>query len=323
MAVLTVYNKTIATDFPNAKVNVSSLKDEIDDSSIVIGLSHINIGGGICSIWFKDVLTAGYQATLSSIVSIHDGTADEPEASLVRVTEENVATGGHFASKSVQVTAAANSEETFTFYWPYNVTAMVMKFTTTETQVNDTIDLFMSKDTVVGALTASSALAPVWTSQNYTSGQSVTFVHPLFGSRIYTCYVDTISNEPPTDASYWTFGFQLNVSPTVIEHSEIGFHLKITDGVNSDDLGAIIYKDSNTVYTEFAPTNTYSAASPTYVMMTVYVLKDHQAGHPTNHTVGDSKIGGTHVPANTIVYVTYKNNHNATQTLSGSVDHLY
>jgi hypothetical protein len=58
--------------FPNGKVDPTSLTNEIQLSSIVTALDHIDTNTA-CDIWFKDVLSASDKTTLDTVVSLHQG----------------------------------------------------------------------------------------------------------------------------------------------------------------------------------------------------------------------------------------------------------
>jgi hypothetical protein len=278
----------------------------------------------MCSIWFKDTITSPEQTILSGIVNAHDGISNDTIPQSVIITEESISTGGNFSSRSVKITSPASSSNTVHVCWPFPITALVVKFTTIDTQVNDLLDMSIGANTIVGIITANvSTLAPSWTSSAYLVGNKVTYNNPEHGSLVYTCIKDTVSNEIPSNISFWRQGFQINVSSTVLENSMIGYYMSITNGVNLDNVGRIIYKNHNSIFVENAPLNTYLASSPTYVRQTVYSFKDYEIGYPEAHTIGSSKIGGSYIPANTTITVKYTNNYTSEQTLMGSVEYLY
>jgi len=70
---LTAYTYSISEDFPNGKVNPSTLAEQIEASSIVIALDHIETNGDDCDIWFKAALDQADQTTLNGIVAAHSG----------------------------------------------------------------------------------------------------------------------------------------------------------------------------------------------------------------------------------------------------------
>ncbi len=102
----------------------------------------------------------------------------------------------------------------------------------------------------------------------------------------------------------------INVDSSVISNISIGFYVKLDDGVDVSDLGRIISIDSgsNTITVETAASNSHAASTPTVVKLTVFYIKDYNIGLAGNYILGDSKIGGSLVPANTNVCFDYINN---------------
>lgn len=70
---LTKYNYSISEDFPNAKVNTSTLSTEIVASDIAEDLARIDTEGDDCDIWFDNALSGGDETTLDGIVAAHAG----------------------------------------------------------------------------------------------------------------------------------------------------------------------------------------------------------------------------------------------------------
>lgn len=99
------------------------------------------------------------------------------------------------------------------------------------------------------------------------------------------------------------------VSSTVLGYIEIGFEFNLTDGVNNDDLGYVTDIDlvNSTVTTQTATTNSFLAATPTYVQQSVHMVENYEIGPPWEYVIGESKIGGSYVPSGTVVRVTYTN----------------
>lgn len=73
MATPTKYTFTISTAFPNHKVATDRLTNEIQASTIVTALGHIDTANDACDIWFKDALSAGDVTTLDGLVAVHSG----------------------------------------------------------------------------------------------------------------------------------------------------------------------------------------------------------------------------------------------------------
>lgn len=98
----------------------------------------------------------------------------------------------------------------------------------------------------------------------------------------------------------------------------------MTNGSTTQDLGCIVYKTSSTIFVETAPTTNFLLSSPTYVKQTVYVLKDHIITNSKVFSIGEGKIGGSFVPADTVVTIKYTNNADfVTKKLMGFLEFLY
>lgn len=61
------------TDFLNEVVSTSDLSEEINNSSIITALDHINADTASCDILFKASLSTVDETTLSGVVATHDG----------------------------------------------------------------------------------------------------------------------------------------------------------------------------------------------------------------------------------------------------------
>ncbi|MCK5603409.1 hypothetical protein KAR91_16105 [Candidatus Pacearchaeota archaeon] len=74
----TKYTYSILNDFPNQKVNPSTLTTEITSSSISTSLEYINtsVDDDTCDIWFESELSGMDQTSCTSIVLVHDGEPD-------------------------------------------------------------------------------------------------------------------------------------------------------------------------------------------------------------------------------------------------------
>lgn len=251
---------------------------------------------------------------------------DTFEESLTQIKEENIPTGGNFRADTINFTALANTVTFHNVSYPFPITALTSEFVTSSNQTNDTVDMMVGIDTITGAITGNIAPATTWISQNYTVGNIITYTHPLFGNRVYTCIADTVSNENPTDSIYWKHGYEIPVSQTVIDNAKIGYEFKVDDLTNSNDVERVIGIDkiNNKIYVEKNITNSFSALSPTYMRQTVYILKNYIIGEPWEQEIGTSKIGGSHVPTDTLITIKY-NNTSTTEDVNfvGRVEFLY
>lgn len=116
-----------------------------------------------------------------------------------------------------------------------------------------------------------------------------------------------------------------NVSPTVVEYIMPGYHMCLTNGISLFDCGRVISIDleTNHVLFENSLTSSFSALSPTYVTMTVYTINNYIVGGAGIREIGKGKIGGSYVPANTLVRSIYKNKTGGEKTMSGQIEYLY
>ena len=229
------------------------------------------------------------------------------------VKEETIKTGGNFQSTTMSIDALPDQVSSTSISWDHPVSAMVVKFITETENKGDFLSLSVNKDTIFGALTSQIVASTAWASQNYTSGDTVTY----FG-KTYTCILDTVSNEAPSDATYWKVGYKVPLSTGASSLIKKGYNITI----GSDDLDRIISIDGNDIYTKTGPAGTHNAS--TYVKVTVYMVKDFEIGPAFGYSIGDSKIGGSHIPSGSVILLEYHNKH-ATDTkhFVGSVEYLY
>jgi hypothetical protein len=119
----------------------------------------------------------------------------------------------------------------------------------------------------------------------------------------------------------------INVSPTVVQYMCVGYWFRLLDASNgnTEEWRVVeVNKSLNTVTIEAGATNSYSPASPTYVQLTVKRV-DHVRlpGFGGDINLGGSKVGGSHLPANTPVTVRYHNNGAIAKSFYGYVEILY
>ena len=92
---ITKYVYSISQDFtglipPYTMPDIGRLTQEIQTSSIVTALDHIDCGGDNCDIWFKAALSQGDETTLDGIVAVHSGEPLEPELPVQPVRIQDV-----------------------------------------------------------------------------------------------------------------------------------------------------------------------------------------------------------------------------------------
>ena len=70
---MTEYQYSIQNDFPNQKVNTTSLLEEIRASSISVNCNRVDTTGDSVSVWFVSSISTEENTTLDSVISSHSG----------------------------------------------------------------------------------------------------------------------------------------------------------------------------------------------------------------------------------------------------------
>lgn len=238
----------------------------------------------------------------------------------VVIKEEDVKTGGNFQTTSFDVNTPANSTTDHDISWPYPVSALAMHFHTADEHYGDVINVCVGPDTLIGSITSDISPATEWVSQNHTIGQTVTY-----NNNVFTCTTNTISNEVPTDTTYWTTGLEVGVTSDAIQYAYIGHYIKLSDAVNTDNVKRVLSKDTqnNKIYVEGNVNNSYTAGT-TQVLRSVYTMLDYIIGPSGRREHGTSKLGASYIPKGVTVRVSYENKHLTEPTrLIAAVDILY
>jgi hypothetical protein len=107
---------------------------------------------------------------------------------------------------------------------------------------------------------------------------------------------------------------EINVQQSVIDNLKLGYHVKLFNGVDADDLGQVIAinKLENKITLENATTFSFSASSPTYVMMNIYFVKNFVLADAYRLDLGKDIIGGSALPANVPLRLKYTNREGTT-----------
>jgi len=118
---------------------------------------------------------------------------------------------------------------------------------------------------------------------------------------------------------------EIPVNSTVIDNFDVGYKVTITDGTNTDELGQCLAIDSvnSTITVETATTNSFLAATPTYIQQTVCMVDDYEIGPPWEYVIGESKIGGSYIPTGTVVRAIYTNNGNVDIKIIFKIEYTY
>lgn len=276
------------TSTVNNKVNEYALQQTIEnkDSGITIQLLAVSAQGNVLSILFKDELPEDQELLLDSIVYSHLGEDIEyPEPEEVKILEEdpNNKTGGHFLAKGLEHEVPEGVSGEITS------SDFSFPYDVALLDFEYIPELSMQGDRIGIIIAPDTVVGAI--SANVSAGEST-----------------------------------IPVTSTVIENIEVGYLVSLTDGVEVDDLGVVISKDeANSTITVSKPlVGSYLVTTPTYVRMGVQIVESIRLnGTNASVAVGSAKIGGSYLPANTVIRILYENVTGTAKTFSGVVEVLF
>lgn len=240
------------------------------------------------------------------------------------IEQQNGLTSGSYSTRSVSLTAQPNTTTETYISWPHPVCPKTMSFTTDIENKGDILSVIVGEHTTVSYITTPVAPASGYNNlQNYNAGDIVTFTHPKFGARVYTCKQTTTNNESPLNSTFWQLGYPLHIGTT--DHIEVGYFIRLTDGVNVSDMNTVVAidRENNIIYVYNNPDNSYLPTSPTYVQISVYPIKDFLIGSPGKYTFGTSIFSSSYVPTDIVITIRYQNNTGTEKFFSGQVEYFY
>jgi hypothetical protein len=267
------------------QVNVTDLREEIEaDASMTIMIDHFSASATAVDIYFKDVLPTAQETQLGVIVTAHTYIDPGVEIDISPVLITEETVPTGGHFQSTTIKAISGTAET----WAYIDYSWPFPIS------------FLSAEFNVEAALAGDKL------------DVQVFPDTVIGAITSAVAVDDTV---------------INVGSTVTDNLDVGYFVTLTDGVNTESHGnrvIAIDEIAGTITLENGVANAYSAASPTYVRMTVDVIHDMELS-TGRFTVGESKIGASYLPANAVLRVRYYNgNGNANpKSLVGIFDYLY
>ena len=282
------YTYSISADTANGVVNEGSLKKEIEAvaSGVSVQVLSVGVNGDQLSIIFKTDLEASEQTALGILVANHLGLStevDEPEE--VKVMEENPLkrTGGNFYATGIVHEVPATAISGEETYLDFSFPYPVAM-----------LDMELVPTT------------------------------NMMGDKISICL------SPDTVVGAITSSLEggetvLDVSSTVTDNMKIGYAVSITDGTNTDSLGKCVNVDAENgqITVQTAVANAYLPTTPTYVRLTVPVLEDIPITGVAAIAFGSGKIGGSYVPAGSVIRLHYKNYELSAKSFGAILEMLY
>lgn len=232
-------------------------------------------------------------------------------------------TDHNYAIYSMYIEATGNSTVSDTVSWPYTIAPISIGFTSLENQLGDELTLVVGEKTTVAIITSDIVPASAWTSQNYTTGQKVLYTHPTFGERVYTCIQNTINNEIPLNITYWRLGYEIVV--TSVDNITVGYMIHVSDGTNENNVDVVNYIDkiNKKIYVMKNPTNSFVTSTPTYVKISIYIMKDFAIGHAGEHSFCANVLKALSIPSDVQIKCYYKNKTADNKIFVGKVEYFY
>lgn len=117
-------------------------------------------------------------------------------------------------------------------------------------------------------------------------------------------------------------------SPLSMPYIMPGYKIKLSDGVNTDDVGEIlsVNTSSREVVFDIATVNAFSAATPTNILITRVMagrVRPIEIGPAWDYRAGDDKIGASYLPAGTNIRIVYINKTGVDKRFVIKVNYLY
>lgn len=119
---------------------------------------------------------------------------------------------------------------------------------------------------------------------------------------------------------------KFRTSAESLAYLQIGFVVKLFDGVNQNNLGRVLALDAVNleVTMEIATTHPFAAASPTYIQITVQCVRTANiSASILSIEFGKRNIKSTFLPANTVLRCTYNNITSTAKIVDFRIEYFY
>lgn len=273
-----IHTYSIITDFPNRKIDMGSLINELKVAYIPV--ENLIVQGDNVNIITSLELTSEQKTILNTIIAEHQGevATEESYTEKVKIVEEAIGglTQGHFQSCTIDLYIEDATGTTYSdLSFPYPVSLFSSEWLVREEQVGDVAEFQLAPNTVCGVLR-----------QAHTSGDTVLYVN------------DTVFTEAGVS---------------------LGFYITI----NGQDLGRVLEIDNVNLTLTVENPLASNLEAMTYIMFTVKIVPHWRFNAPGFCSVGESKIGASFIPANTVMRMVYHNYSGTAKWMVISLDYLY
>ena len=116
----------------------------------------------------------------------------------------------------------------------------------------------------------------------------------------------------------------LHVSSTVTNNVMTADYISLVLGGEETCMGNILSIDkvNNIIYMKKPAPKSFPFTSPTLVKLRKYIAREYALGPPGFYPLGDSKIGGTYIPAGAVAQVIYRNKGTVPKNFYNSIEYL-
>lgn len=274
------------SDFPNQKVDLDTLADQVRESTITIALDYIN-SSVVVDFFFKAQLTNPDVSALDVVVANHTGIPAPEETPLVRSQqltehikwiESGEATQDLFAAQSLIIDiSAGEASKSVDFSWPFDIALMSGTLGISEDMVGDDLHVDVGPNSLIGAL-----------------------IQPL--------------NVGDTS---------IYVSPTVLENIKIGYYIGLyVPGPTGIEISQVLARDDSNYCLTINPSDV-SANAGSYVAMCAKIVPELYLHSMDKVEIGKQIPTGQRIPKGVPVRVTYHNQNLVAKKVSFFVEYLY
>lgn len=275
-------------DFPNNKIDLDTLQDQVRASAITVSLDYISTIGINVNFFFKADLDTSNEAILDAVVAAHDGTPDSQEIPIVRseqliehirFVESGDTTQGLYAAQSLIIdVSTGQSEKTTDFSWPFDIALMSGTLGISNDMVGDDFSVDVGPNTLIGAL-----------------------IQPLNVG----------------DTSVY-------VSPTVLENIKVGYYFGLYQGPDTGhELGQVHYIDAENNCLQIGIPSDVSANAMSPVSMCAKIIPNLFLHSMDKVEIGKQIPTGQRIPANLPVRVHYHSNNGVAKKISFFIEYIY
>jgi len=255
--------------------------------------------------WSQRAPTVCYENNTHDIDTESITKVDSVSQTRVVIQEELIPTNGKYKFRGfcIEVAPSVNTVHTFEIDAGIATTVLSTEFVTSANMEGDIVDVFTAPDTPVAIISA-----------DISAGDTIININPVQLNDINPAFPDSI----PAFFDQVIPGYKviLNYNPasegdTVDIDFNALYKVIATDDVN------------HTCTLDRPISASFSAAVPCYVKLYVHAIENFIIGPAFKTIIGETKIGGTYVPANVKNKIIYKNSTDEAKSFKFQIDYMH